>query len=301
MIEDIYISVVIPNHNRSEDVSELLGSLSDQNYKNYEVIVADDGSTDDSVQLIRKEFPDVRVVVLEKNQGPAIARNKGIEAANGDLIVGLDSDVILPDNDTLTKISLLFRLKSDLKCAAFRISNYYTGNDDVARWWHPLPVSEYAGSSFNSDYFSGTGFAFRREVFEKVGCFPDYLFMFMEENDLAFRILDAGYDIRYSPEISVIHKASVASRNNRIEYYYKRRNQIWVAVRYFPIFMMVAYLLPRLCLTVLLAFTRGKVVTSVKSLFDAVVGLPDIIKIRRPLKRETWRKIKVLRKGVIVE
>ena len=102
------ISIVIPNRNRADDVLMLLRSISEQDYQDYEVIVVDDASEDKSVSAIQSQFLDVEVVALDRNQGPAVARNAGIRKTRGSIIVGLDSDVVLPDKNTLTRIASKF-------------------------------------------------------------------------------------------------------------------------------------------------------------------------------------------------
>ncbi len=292
------ISIVIPNHNRADYVLELLKSISRQDYTNFETIVVDDGSNDNSVEAIQNELPSVELVVLDDNRGPAAARNEGIIKANGSIIVGLDSDVVLGDENMLTKIAEKFSKSDKLDCLALRIMNYYSSKDDVKTWHHPLHIRDYAGREFFTDYFSGTAYAFRKRVFEKAGLFPQEFFMHGEENDLAYRVLDAGFDIVYCPDIAVLHKLYRPSSNNQISLYYHRRNQMWIAAKYFPFFKAVFFLMPRLLKSFAIALTKGGIKTYCCSLRDGVNGLKNAIKMRKPLKSQTWRKIRLIRKGL---
>lgn len=87
------VSVIIPTHNSEKYILECINSVINQTYKNLEIIIIDDKSTDDSVKLI-KSIKDKRIklIELERNSGAAITRNKGIEASTGDYICFLDSD-----------------------------------------------------------------------------------------------------------------------------------------------------------------------------------------------------------------
>ncbi len=87
------VSVIIPVHNSEKYILECLNSVINQTYKNLEIIVIDDKSTDNSINII-KSIKDKRIklIELEKNSGAAIARNKGIEISTGDYICFLDSD-----------------------------------------------------------------------------------------------------------------------------------------------------------------------------------------------------------------
>jgi glycosyltransferase involved in cell wall biosynthesis len=86
------VSVVIPAFNRRRLLSETLASVRAQSFADYEVVLVDDGSTDGTAGWVRRAFPEVRVVRLARNQGPAAARNRGIEEARAPLIAFLDSD-----------------------------------------------------------------------------------------------------------------------------------------------------------------------------------------------------------------
>jgi glycosyltransferase involved in cell wall biosynthesis len=89
------VSIVIPTYNRSEFIVETLQSVYAQTYKDYEIIVVDDGSTDDTVEVIKNKFPEARILQQEhKGGGGAEARNLGIQKARGEYIAFLDSDDI---------------------------------------------------------------------------------------------------------------------------------------------------------------------------------------------------------------
>ncbi len=95
------VSIIIPMYNASKTIIENLKSLEKQTYKNFEVIIVDDGSTDDSISKI-KNFRDKSKLTIpiakQKNMGPASARNKGAKHANGDILLFTDADCILPNN-----------------------------------------------------------------------------------------------------------------------------------------------------------------------------------------------------------
>lgn len=91
------ISVIIPTYNSSRHICEAVDSVLTQTYKNFEIIVVDDGSSDDTREVLKKYNEKIRYI-FQKNSGPGIARNKGIEIANGEFIAFLDADdAWLPD------------------------------------------------------------------------------------------------------------------------------------------------------------------------------------------------------------
>ncbi|MDQ7918274.1 glycosyltransferase family 2 protein [Mesonia sp. MT50] len=96
-MEKHLISIITPVHNSEKFISETIKSIQDQTYANWELFLIDDGSTDNSVAIIEKiQAKDARIHLIknEENSGPAITRNKGIEAAKGDFITFLDADDI---------------------------------------------------------------------------------------------------------------------------------------------------------------------------------------------------------------
>ena len=85
------VSVVVPTYNRASRLGETLRSVVNQTYQDFELIVVDDGSTDDTSKMIQS-FPDVRYVFIKENRGVSRARNEGLAYAKGRYICFLDSD-----------------------------------------------------------------------------------------------------------------------------------------------------------------------------------------------------------------
>ena len=285
------LSIIIPNYNREKDILETLKSVYDQEYDYFEVIVVDDNSNDNSVTEISKTFPKTKIILFKENKGPAIARNVGISRAQGDIIVGIDSDITFKERTSFTKIYSMFNSNEHVHGLAFRIMNYYTNTDDIDRWWHPLPSSKYVDKKFYTYYFSGSGYAFRRNVLIKSGLYPEELFMFNEEVDLALRIIDNDFNILYDPSITVLHKVSPQARVGIIPYYYKRRNQLWMVVKYYPVIKGLTFILPRLVKTLFLSIKDRKLGSYLRGLYSGIRALPREIKLRKPLKKETWTRM----------
>ena len=229
------ISVVIPSYNRCDTILKLLADVSAQQDVEFEVIVVDDCSPDDSVAQIREKFPLVRLFENEKNGGPCVTRNRAVREANGDLIVGLDSDVGFPDPHMLAKVQSAFDADPEATGFAFRIFTSDGATDDTPRWWHPLSIAENKERAFETDYFSGTAYAFRREEMLAAGGYPEVLYMHYEEVVLAYRIMDQGGKIVYNPELSAVHHADPTPRRSRIKTFFKPRNQVLLSNALLPV------------------------------------------------------------------
>lgn len=293
------VSVVIPSYNRRDCVLNLLRDVFAQEGAQFEVIVVDDCSPDDSVEAIRREFPQVKLFVNEKNGGPCVTRNRGIREACGDWIVGFDSDVTLPDRKLLSKVLGAAAEYPKATGFAFRILAKDGVTDDAPRWWHPVSLEKGGRHVFESDYFSGTAYAFRRKEMLDAGLYPEILYMHYEEVELAYRILDSGGSILYHPELTAVHHANEVSRRSEIQVFYKPRNQILLAISCFPPLHRAAYLMPRMVFQCWKSVKNSHFRDFRRAIRDALAKRNQLSGSKRPLKPSTLLRIAQLRKQVI--
>jgi GT2 family glycosyltransferase len=288
------LSIVIPSYNRRDLVLGLLRDVYAQEGVDFEVIVVDDRSPDDSVEAIRREFPRTQVLVNEKNSGPAVARNRGVLAAKGEFVVGFDSDVTIPDKQLLKKITEAFTAEPTVACLALRILKPDGHSDDVERWCHPLPL-RYADHPFLTSYFSGTAYAMRREAMIKAGLYPEIFYMHHEEVELAFRLLDQGDTIRHCPDLPVLHHASPISARSYVETFYHPRNQILLVLLSYPWALGIIHLLPRTVYQCGVAIRHRHFKVYCSAVNDAFILTGFVMNIRKPIKRHTFSRIRKLR------
>src|ERR1043166_8979830 len=90
-----FVSVIVLTLNGADVIRECLNSLLANDYPNFETIVVNNGSTDDVEQIVATEFPDVRIVSLDRNMGYAGGINEGIKVAGGEIVIPLNDDTIL--------------------------------------------------------------------------------------------------------------------------------------------------------------------------------------------------------------
>jgi GT2 family glycosyltransferase len=294
------ISVVIPSYKRQESVLRLLEDVFRQRDAEFEVIVVDDHSGDDTVEVLRSRFPQATILENPVNSGPAVARNRGIRAARGDLIVGFDSDVTLPDDLLLSKVVRTFSERPQVDALAFRLLHPDGHSEDSPRWWHPVPIEPYARRHFFTHYFSGTGYAFRTPAIHAASLFPEILFMHYEEVELALRHLDNGGCILHCPDLTVLHHEHQVSRRTEIKVFYKPRNQVLLAVACYPLLRGIAFVAPRLTYACFKSLVHRDFPVFLRAVRSALqLGrqrLPD----RRPLKSATWKRLADMRRGLEV-
>ncbi len=224
------VSIVIVNWNRLEDVLKTLHYLDCQRGVCYEVIVVDNGSTDESTERL-SHIPSIRFVPLDSNEGPAKARNVGLEYASGKYILFLDSDAVI---SKVGLARLVARLERDptIGIAGCRIINSYTRKLD--QWLYQHPAATHQRTEFETYAFSAAGAVIRADAIRAAGSFWDDLFIYNEEIDLSIRVLRSGYRIIYYPGARVFHANSDRGREGPALYWYQQiRNWIWIYYRYY--------------------------------------------------------------------
>ncbi len=196
------VSIIIPTYNRAFLLPGLIGALLSQDYPS-EIIIIDDGSTDNTAEIVKK-YP-VKYV-YQKNSGPASARNLGVEESSGDLIVFTDSDCV-PQKDWISNLLEGFTA-DDVGAAA---GSYTIANPEslLATCIHEEIKLRHLRFK-NKKYihaFGSYNVAIKRKVFETVGGFnKGYLAASGEDNDLSYKILRAGYNIKFQEDALVAHK-----------------------------------------------------------------------------------------------
>lgn len=215
------VSVVIVTYNGKKYVDQCLGAVFASDYRDTEVIVVDNGSSDGTPSFLREKYGrrgNFRLVALDKNYGPAYARNKGVEKAVGKYLAFLDNDT-KPDPDWLSEPVQLMEKDDSIgacQCKLLLMDEPdridYVG-DYLSQFGFLVQRARYREKDEGQfdepvEIFSAksAGMVVRREAFEKAGGFdPDY-FIYVEETDLAWRIWLAGYRIVFSPHSVVFHK-----------------------------------------------------------------------------------------------
>ena len=194
------ISVVIPLYNKEKSIIPTLQSVCTQTYTDFEILVVNDGSTDNGASLATK-YPDTRIRVINKeNGGVCSARNRGIQEAKGEYIALLDGD----DQWDKDYLSEQMKMIHDFQNAAMWGINFAELNQGklIRKLETALPdgFRGYVENYFRmpkrvSDLFCSSSVVIRREVFDEVGMFDERI-MYAEDSDMWFRII-ANYQVAF--------------------------------------------------------------------------------------------------------
>jgi GT2 family glycosyltransferase len=200
-------SVVVPTYNRAESLTRLLVALESQRLPRdeFEIVVVDDGSTDRTEEVLRAR-PHV-LATRQRNQGPAMARNSGVDRSTGALIVFVDDDCV-PEEDWLQRlIDADDEAGPDVAGFGGRIDPLRHGFlADFVQAERLVDHSPLAGHPTTLRYLVTANAAFRRDAFCAVGGFdPAYRTAAGEDVDLSFRIRALGHRLIPAPKAKVLH------------------------------------------------------------------------------------------------
>ena len=221
------ISIVIPVYNSSSTLKECLDSIFSSTFKDYEVIVVSGNSTDDSIK-IAKQF-QIKIIELPENKGPAVARNKGSQVAQGDIILFLDSDVIINKNS----LSLIIDKFSLAEVNAIQgIYSHEPNYKYLATQFYQSYLCYYVWPK-NKKYASTlvTGcFAIRKEIFNKFGGFDVNIEnASCEDEKFGYSLIEKGYKILILRDLQVVHRVNY----NVVNFIKKRLTQEFDRIKFY--------------------------------------------------------------------
>ncbi len=207
---DLLFSIIVPIYNRPDEIADLLASLREQSDKGFEIILVEDGSTVPSLpdgydpQGLRLKY------YKKSNEGRSIARNYGIAGADGDYLIFVDSDCILPPDYIRSLRQALDKNPSDCFGGPDAAHDSFTDTQKAINYAMTafLTTGGIRGGKHSMEKFTPRTFnmGFSRKVFDRVGGFRE---MFSEDIDMSTRIRNAGFSIALFPEVFVYHKRRV--------------------------------------------------------------------------------------------
>ncbi len=211
---------VLVSWNRRAEVLHTLGQLEPLRNQ-VEVILVDNGSGDDTCEMVRQEHPWVNLIALKENTG-IYAYNYGAQYAETPYLVFLDDDSY-PSENVVDESERLFSSRPEVGIIAFEIVIPDTG--EIVTTEHVAgPVAE----------FWGCGFAIRKETWDRLNGYDSDFFLYVNENDLAIRCWDLGMAVIYHPQVRSYHCVSSANRMSGRMLRNVVRNNIYLILKNIP-------------------------------------------------------------------
>lgn len=241
------VSIIIPNWNGKHLLKKCLSSIGKQTYRDFEILVIDNGSVDGSQNFIKKNFAQVNLIELKNNIGFASAVNLGIKICTGNYMVLINNDTKVDKNCIKYLVSAAKKNKSAGMIAAKilqldkpKLIDSAGDYIDAVGHANNLGYGEEDGMEFEKGKYvflvSGGGCLIKRKVFESIGFFdPDY-FAYMEDVDFSFRAQLYGYKAFFEPKAVIYHKhKATSSKYPAFTEYLQYRNMTMTIIKDFPI------------------------------------------------------------------
>lgn len=229
MINNFKVSIIIVTFNGKKHILNCLESVKRTTYADYEIIVVDNGSKDGTPEIIKKNFPDIRLILNNKNLGFTGGNNEGIKQARGNIIFLLNDDTVI--HPQLVEVLVRELTKSSgigiVGPKIYFMSEAINQSDKI--WFAGGKINWAGGSSAHLgrnltdeeliedsqkeiDFITGCALMIKREVIDKIGLLDDRFFAFYEDADWCQKAKKAGYKVVYVPFGGVWHiKSATAS------------------------------------------------------------------------------------------
>ncbi len=281
------ISVMITTKNRSADLQRTCSVLRQLNPPPLDVLITADGCTDDTVPMLKAEIQkaecrNLKIIVNEAGKGSVASRDRMMREAKGDLVLALDDDSYPEQLDCLARVIPLFE-----KDPRLAVLHFPQRTDEYPE---TLTQTDF-GAERRSRSFANSGAVLRRSIYLELPGFEPKFFHMYEEPDYALQCAAAGYEVRFSPVVSVRHHFSGKTRSEIRNHHCLARNEFWSTLLRCPF----PYVLLMICWRVFSQFryacTRGIgwVIHEPVWWWQALAGIPYCLKNRNPVSWGRYR------------
>lgn len=239
------VSVITINYNHETVTCELLHSLANITYPNFEVIVVDNDSENGKISIVKEQHPNAIIVKSPINYGFAAGNNYGIMRARGKYIMLLNNDTVVTpgfleplvalceQNSLIGSVSPMIRFFSTPEriqyAGSTNLNPFTLRNSSVG--WNETDRGQY-NKPEQTAYSHGAAMLIPIDVIKNVGMMSYAYFLYYEEADWCHRLKKAGYQIWVQPQSLIFHKESVSTgKNSPLKVYYQNRGRLIFLIR----------------------------------------------------------------------
>ncbi len=299
-----FISVIITNKNAYKWLDKCLSSLGNQTFKKFEVVFVDNCSTDGSVELVRKKFPWVRIILNKKDLGYAGANNVGAQKAKGNYLFLMNTDAYL-ESWVLQKLAETIKKNSTYHLMQINVKKYDKTNIPDT---YLIFSMDYFGYPIGTNgkgkifYADGSALVVKRKLFLDLGGFDSKYYMYLEDMDFSWRARLMGEEVHFIKNIFVYHFTGGTSlpsviKNHSFTTSYNRRfhaqkNSIRSILKNYSVISLLWSLPVSISLAVgegILYLIRGDsngFITMFKAVFWNLFNLSDTLKERKRIQSQ---------------
>lgn len=292
------VTVVIVNWNGKALLDECLESLRKQVYSSFSIIIVDNDSQDGSVDFVKTNYPEIKVIALSQNLGFASANNLALQTIQTDYVALLNNDAVT-DTMWLNNLVTALETRPEAGFVASKMLFYHQPDviDRVGDAYTKAGTALLRGRGMKSHNFNEIDWVFgacagaalyRMSMLNDIGLFNENFFLLYEDVDLSFRAQLKGYKCLFVPQAIVYHKGSHSIiHDSPMSIYYSHRNLEWVYIQNMParlilrtIFPHILYNIAALCYFVV----RGRGIDYFRAKRDALKGFKRALKKRHQIQ-----------------
>jgi GT2 family glycosyltransferase len=288
------VSIIIVNWNGKNFLASCLDGLKQQTYRDFSIILVDNGSNDGSLELVQKNYPEVQIIALSENLGFAVANNIALKKVLTEYVALLNNDAV-PHPEWLEYLMKAHQENPEAGFAASKMLFYHNPKiiDRAGDVYTTAATALLRGRGKPSETYNNQEWVFgacagaalyRTRMLEDIGLFDEDFFLLYEDVDLSFRAQLRGYKCLYVPEAIVYHMASSSiGDDSPISVYYSHRNLEWVYVHNIPASLIKRTIVPHIVYDIAAFFffvAKGRGGPFIKAKWHALKGLNRALKKR---------------------
>ncbi|MDD4655774.1 MAG: glycosyltransferase family 2 protein [Bacteroidales bacterium] len=245
MKKEPLVSIITVNYNQSVVTSQLLDTLENLTYNQYEIIVVDNGSTKDNPEWLKAKYPSINLIKSGQNLGFAGGNNVGIKASKGEYLLFINNDTEVPanfiepmvqlmeNNNSIGMVSPKIKFHWDpsiIQYAGFtKMSPITIRNQSIG---YLQKDSATYNTTMETHSIHGAAMMVKKEVINKIGLMPQIYFLYYEEHDWAVKAKREGYKLYYCAQSHILHKESLSTgKDSPLKTYYLNRGRLIYTIR----------------------------------------------------------------------
>lgn len=236
------VSIIIVNYNGKELLKKCLDSLFKIEYDNFEVIIVDNNSTDNTIEFITKNYPSIQILKLDSNKGFAEPNNLAAKIAKGDFLLFLNNDTVVTPNFISEMMKILEHDKTIGICQSLLLKpdgSIDSSGDFIDKLGVVYNSKTKIKEIRNISSARGASMLIEKKIFNKLGGFDEKFFFSFEDVDLGWRTWILGYKVVIVPNSIVYHSAGTTTSKLKSESaFHGLKNQLAMKITNFePRFM----------------------------------------------------------------
>src|SRR6516165_411435 len=277
------LSVMITTKNRLVDLRRTCRVLQQLDPPPVEVLITMDGCTDEIVEAVKAELPHARLFVNRIGVGSVASRDRMMREAQGDLVLALDDDSYPEQSDCMSRIIPLFEHRPRLA-----VLNFPQRTDEYSE---TLTQTNF-GSEHLTRSFANSGAVLRRSTYLQLPGFEPRFYHMYEKPDYALQCVAAGYDVLFSPIVTIRHNYSARARDEIRIHHRHARNEFWSTLMRCPFPFALGMLGWRVVSQSRYACSRGWswVVREPRWWTQALAGVPYFVRKRKPVPWAAYKR-----------